>query len=143
MDLGTAAVLAVGSAAFLTQDYWIPKPPLVLSSSQVNGNLVIRWNVDALRKADNASLLVNDGGTLQSLPLDRFEVNQGVFIYVPKSQRVTAKLSVGGASAIATWFAPAPAAPPPEAAPAFLEAPPATTEEPKKARPPRVIPDDR
>ena len=109
--VGAAAMLAVGAAAFLTQDYWIPRPPLALSSTESNGNLVIRWNVDALRGIDRASMFVNDGGNLQSLPLDRFQLNQGVLIYSPKSERVTAKLSAGETSAIAVWLAPAPAAP--------------------------------
>jgi hypothetical protein len=56
-------------------------------------------------------MFVNDGGNLQSLPLDRFQINQGILIYKPKSERVTAKLSAGEASAIAVWLKPPPAAP--------------------------------
>jgi hypothetical protein len=54
-------------------------------------------------------MFVNDGGNLQSLPLDRFQISQGMFIYSPKSERVTAKLSAGEASAIAVWLKPVPA----------------------------------
>jgi len=115
--LGAAAMLAAGAAAFLTQDSWLPRPPLTLSSTESNGNLVIRWNVDALRGSYHASMFVNDGGNLQLLPLDRFQLNQGVLIYSPKSKRVTAKLSAGEASAIAVWLAPAPAAPAADALP--------------------------
>ena len=114
--LGAVVIVAAGAAAFLTQDYWIPRPPLTLSSAESNGNLVIRWNVEALRGIDRASMFVNDGGNLQSLPLDRFQMNQGVFIYSPKSKRVTAKLSAGETSAIAVWLAPAPVPDVPETA---------------------------
>lgn len=120
---GAVALLATGAGAFFTQDYWLPRPPLTLSSTESDGNLVIRWNVDALRGIDRASMFVNDGGDLQSLPLDRFQINQGVLIYKPKSERVTAKLSAGEASAIAVWLKPVPAAPAAEASPPGADVP--------------------
>jgi hypothetical protein len=127
--LGVAALVALGAAAFLTENSWIPRPPLALSSTESEGNLLIRWNVDALRGVNQASLLVNDGGNLKALPLDRFQLKQGLLVYSPKSQRVTAKLSAGDASAIAVWLAP-PAPEPPPAQPT-ADAQPAT---PKPAR---------
>jgi hypothetical protein len=81
---------------------------LTLNSAQSNGHLTIRWNADALRGVDRASLYVNDGGSLQTLPLDRLQLNSGFLTYTPKSQRVTAKLDAGGTTAITAWFAPAP-----------------------------------
>ena len=115
--LGVAALVALGAAAFLTQNSWYPRPPLKLTSAESNGNLVIRWNTDAFRGMDHGALSLNDGGTLQSLPLDRYQLNQGVYIYAPKSERVTAKLSAGDISAIAVWFAPPPKEPEPAATP--------------------------
>jgi hypothetical protein len=106
-------LLAVAAAAWFTQDSWLPRPPLNLNSTETAGDLVIRWNANAFRGIDHASLNVNDDGNLQSLPLDRFQLKQGVYHYThgPKSQRVTAKLAAGENSAIAVWLASAPPAP--------------------------------
>jgi hypothetical protein len=106
--LGGAAMVVLGATAFFTQNAWLPRPALALTSTESNGTLKIRWNAGALRGIDHASLLVNDGGNLQILPLDRFELNQGLLVYTPKSQRVTTKLSAGEVSGIAVWLAPAP-----------------------------------
>jgi hypothetical protein len=109
-----ATLLAAGVAAYFTQEYWMPKPPLTLNSTEINGTLLIRWNPGALRGIDHASMFVNDGGQpIPSLiPLDQFQLNSGLLSYTPKSQRVTAKLDAGETSAITAWFAemPAPAA---------------------------------
>jgi len=101
------AVLAGGMLAFFTQDYWMPKPPLTLNSTELNGTLLIRWNPDALRGVDHASMFVNDGGqpAPSLIPLDRFQLNSGLLSYTPKSQRVTVKLDAGETSAITAWFA--------------------------------------
>jgi hypothetical protein len=108
-----AAVLAGGTLAFFTQDYWMPKPPLTLNSTESNGTLLIRWNPDALRGVDHASLFVNDGGqpAPSLIPLDRLQLNSGLLSYTPKSQRVTVKLDAGETSAITAWFAPVMPAP--------------------------------
>jgi len=110
---GVAILLALSAAAWFTQDSWIPRAPLNLTSTELAGDLVIRWNPNAFRGIDHASLFVNDDGNLHELPLDRFQLNQGVYHYAhgPKSQRVTAKLAAGEDSGIAVWLAPAPAAP--------------------------------
>jgi hypothetical protein len=110
---GVAILLALSAAAWLTQDSWIPRAPLNLNSTELDGDLVIRWNANAFRGIDHASLNVNDDGNLHSLPLDRFQLNQGVYHYShgAKSQRVTAKLAAGEESGIAVWLAPAPPAP--------------------------------
>jgi hypothetical protein len=113
--LGGAAAIAAGGAAFLTQDLWKPKPPLTLNSTELNGDLLIRWNADALRGIDHASMFVNDGGQLHTLPLDRFALNSGLLSYTPKSRRVTAKLNAGETTGITVWFAPEPAPTPPSA----------------------------
>lgn len=133
-----AICLLLAAAAFLTRNFWHPAPPLTLSSTESNGKLMIRWNADAFRGIDRASLAINDGGNLQSLSLDRFQLNQGAYVYDKKSQRVTAKLSAGDKSAIVVWFAPEPKEPAPAA--------PAATPSPLQA-PKRVVrtsvPDDR
>jgi hypothetical protein len=108
--LGAIASIAAGASIFLTQDSWMPRPQLSLSSSELNGTLLIRWNPEALRGIDHASMYVNDGG--QRIPtlitLDRFQLNSGLLSYTPKSKRVTAKLNAGEQSALTAWFAPLP-----------------------------------
>jgi len=110
---GAAILVALTAAAWFTQNSWIPRPPLNLTSTELDGTLAIHWNADAFRGIDHASLNVNDDGELHSLPLDRFQLNQGVYHYThgPKSQRVTARLAAGEDSGIAVWLAPAPPAP--------------------------------
>jgi hypothetical protein len=106
-----ASLVAAGLGAFFARDYWMPKPPLTLNSTESNGTLLIRWNPDALRGVDHASMFVNDGGqpAPSLIPLDRFQLNSGVLSYTPKSRRVTAKLDAGETTAITAWFAPPPA----------------------------------
>ena len=102
-----AVLLAVLTAAFMTRGVWMPKPPLNLSTTELNGTLLIHWNPEALRGVDHASMFVNDGGqrTPSLIPLDRYQLNSGLLSYTPKSQRVTAKLDAGETSAITAWFA--------------------------------------
>lgn len=107
--LGAAACLILAAAALLTRNLWDPRPPLSLTSTASQGTLTIRWNGDAFRGIDHASLQLNDGGNLHSVPLDRADLIRGVYIYMPKSSRVSAKLSAGDISGIAVWFAPPPA----------------------------------
>lgn len=109
--LALAACLALAAAAYLTQNTWRPRPPLALTSGESNGKIAIRWNADALRGINRASLSINDGGNLDSVPLEGAQLNQGLYVYSPKSQRVTARLSYGDVSAITVWFAPEPKPP--------------------------------
>lgn len=110
---GVAIIVALAAAAWVTQDSWIPRAPLNLSSTERDGDLAIRWNADAFRGIDHASLNVNEDGNLHSLLLGRFQLKQGVYHYAhaPKAQRVTAKIAAGEESGIAVWLAPAPPAP--------------------------------
>jgi hypothetical protein len=114
-----AAVLLAGTAAFFTRDFWMPKPPLTLTTSELNGSLLIHWNPDAVRGIRHASMLVNDGDQTSPsvIALDLLELKIGLLSYTPKSKHVTAKLDAGAASAIADWFAPAPAPTPADASP--------------------------
>jgi hypothetical protein len=133
-----AALLAVLALAFMTRAFWMPKPPLNLNTTELNGTLLIRWNPEALRGVDHASMFVNDGGqrTPSLITLDRFQLKSGLLSYTPKSQRVTAKLDAGETSAITAWFAKATPAPatPAQATPA-PETPAPTTPEPATPAP--------
>lgn len=134
--LATAAMLlAAGAAAFFTRDSWMPRPPLTLTTSELDGALLIHWNTEALRGIDHAQMFVNDGGqpTPSVIALDRLQLNSGLYSYTPKSKHVTAKLDAGEITAITAWFAPAPEPAPataPEAAPANAgdASPPAATQ---------------
>jgi hypothetical protein len=119
--VAAAALLAAGAAAYFTQDSWLPKPALTLTSTESNGSLLIHWNPEALRGIDHAQMFVNDGGqpTPSVITLDRLQIVSGLLSYTPKSKRVTAKLDAGDITGITAWFAPEPApATAPAAAPA-------------------------
>jgi hypothetical protein len=108
-----AILLPLAAAAFMTRGLWMPKPPLNLTFTELNGTLLIHWNPDTLRGVEHASMFVNDGGqpTPSLIPLDRSELKAGLLSYTPKSKRVTAKLDAGETSAIIAWFAPEKPAP--------------------------------
>jgi hypothetical protein len=112
-----ATALAVFAAAYFTKDSWLPRPPLSLTSSEVSGSLLIRWNTDAVRGIDHATMYVSDGTTKepQTVALDHFQLSSGLLNYTLKSQRVTAKLDAGDVNGITVWFAPASAEPAPVA----------------------------
>jgi len=122
-----ALLLAAGAAAFFTQDSWMPRPPLALTTSELNGDLLIHWNADALRGIRHAQIFVNDGGqpTPSVIDLDPLQLNTGLLSYTPKSKRVTAKLVAGEITAVIAWVAP-----PPEPAPARGTAPAAAGDSP-------------
>lgn len=118
--------LLVGLLAFFTQNLWLPRPPLKLAISEAGGVLTIRWNTEAVRGIDSASLFVNDGGKLRTLPLDTFVLKRGFLAYEPITVRVTATLSAGDSKAMIAWFAPVPkpvADPAPSSEPANPAAP--------------------
>ncbi len=104
-------MVALAVVAYFTRDSWFPRPPLSLTVSEDNGSLLIHWDPDSVRGVDHASMYVNDGGqpTPAVIPLDRLELNAGLYSYTPKSKRVTAKLDAGSMSAYSSWFAPDPA----------------------------------
>src|SRR5436309_941385 len=73
--MGAAAALITAAAAvYVTQDSWLPRPPLTLTLAEVNGTLVFHWNPDATRGSNYAVLYVEDGGDLQTLSLDRLQL---------------------------------------------------------------------
>jgi hypothetical protein len=116
--------LVAGVLAFLTQNFWLPRPPLKLAVSETGGVLTIRWNAPAVRGIDSASLFVNDGGKLRTVALDSFVLKRGFLTYEPISVRVTATLSVGDSRAMIAWYAPTPKSAP-NSMPAPQTAPPA------------------
>jgi hypothetical protein len=99
-------ILLAGVLAFLTQNLWLPRPPLKLAVSEAGGVLTIRWNASAVRGIHSASLFVNDGGKLRTLPLDGFVLKRGFLAYEPSTVRVTATLAAGDSRAMIAWFAP-------------------------------------
>ena len=105
----------------------------MLSTSELDGAVLIHWNAEALRGIRHAQMFVNDGGqpTPSVIALDGLQLNSGLLSYTPKSKRVTAKLVAGEITAIIAWDAPAPA---PAQAPATATAGdaslPATTQPP-------------
>jgi hypothetical protein len=120
-----------------SDDSWLPKPVLTLTTSELNGALLIHWNAEALRGVDHAQMFVNDGGqpTPAVISLDRLQLNSGLLSYTPKSKRVTAKLDAGEITAITSWLEPAPAAVPPAAVPASPNALPPATSPPAATHP--------
>src|SRR6202044_2932865 len=70
--IAVIVLVVAGVLAFLTQNFWLPRPPLKLALSEANGVLTIRWNAPAVRGFDSASLFVNDSGKLRTLTLDGF-----------------------------------------------------------------------
>ncbi len=132
-----ALLIALVLGAYFTRDSWFPKPPLSLTFSEDHGSLVIHWDPDAVRGVNHASLYVNDGGqpTPTVIPLDRLELDQGLFSYPRKSKRVTAKLDAGSTSSFSSWFAPEPAAPKADAGSTAAPSP-------AETQPPAALPAD-
>src|SRR5207248_3265989 len=88
--IAAAALVMASGAGFVTRDMWMPRPPLELTSREVDGKLEIRWNPAAVRDAGQASVLINDGDNSQTLEinLDSSQLGSGVLPYYPKSQHV-------------------------------------------------------
>lgn len=105
---GALLVLLLALAAFFTRDSWLPRPPLTMTSTVEDGTMMVRWNAEALRGIDHASLNVSDEGKLQTIDMDRFQINSGFYNFTPKGKRVTVKLDAGTISGITSWFAPSP-----------------------------------
>jgi hypothetical protein len=104
------AVALIGAAvAFLERDFWMPPPELSLAVAEENGQLVVRWNRDAVADASGGRLLVSDAGKLSEFPLDATRVRAGFFRYARNSDQIVAKLVVGDRSARAVFFANSPA----------------------------------
>jgi hypothetical protein len=94
-----------------------PRPPLVLHSTDAQGALTIQWNPDGVEGIDHASLFIDDGGRLHTIPLDRSQLTSGEFVYARKSSHVTATVTADDAQATTEFTAssgkPSPTAPRP------------------------------
>jgi hypothetical protein len=106
-----AAIVTAAAAVYVTQDSWLPRPPLTLTSAEVNGTVVFHWNPAATRGSNYAVLYLEDGGDLQTLSLDRRQLKSGVFNYTPKSEHVSARLDAAEGSAVTEWVGKVPAPP--------------------------------
>lgn len=105
-------LLLIAATGWVSRDYWIPRPELVLTSTARDAGpsgraaIEIRWNPDAIRGIDRASMFINDGGTLKELPLDRGQMAAGRLVYQPQTERVTATLHAGDIRASVLYAAP-------------------------------------
>jgi hypothetical protein len=105
-------ILLIAAAGWVSRDSWLPRPALVLTSVARNAgpsgtaSIEIRWNPDALRGIDGASMFINDGGTLKELPLDRDQIAAGRMAYQPQTERVTATLHAGDIRASVLYVSP-------------------------------------
>jgi len=128
--VAAVVVLATGGAWF-TRDSWLPIPPVNLTSSDVDGKLLIRWNPEALKAMDHGTMYISDGSGKppESVPLDRFQLGSGLLNYTLKTKQVTATLDAGSVHERTVWFAP-PTTPAPAAGNGTLPAtsPPAPAE---------------
>jgi proteasome lid subunit RPN8/RPN11 len=109
-----AVILLGGGGAWFTRDSWMAKPPVNLTSSELNGSLLIRWNSDSVKGVDHGTMYVSDGSGKQPeiVPLDRFQLGSGLLNYKVKTLQVTATLDAGTIHERTAWFAPAPVTPP-------------------------------
>jgi proteasome lid subunit RPN8/RPN11 len=104
--------LAFGAAAFQTRRLWLPhganvgqgsttsagRPYIGLTTLDVNGQLQIRWDRDspAVRDAQEASLVIEDGLIPQAILLDPAHLRTGSFTYGRQTERVDVALTVHG-----------------------------------------------
>jgi hypothetical protein len=118
--LALAGIVGCTAAAalILTRDAWMPRPPLKLDASDANGHVTVRWNREAVEGLEGASLLLDDGGKLQTIPLDRAALRRGEFGFDRTADRVTATMKIGDAREYTSFEAPPkPTTPPPAALP--------------------------
>ena len=106
------AALAVALLAFLyiNRFTFLPRPPLEVTITEEAGQVTVRWNPEALQGVEEASMLINDGGQLQTLSLNRQLLSSGWVRAPRKSGRVIARLTAGDITGLTVWSAPAPAA---------------------------------
>ena len=117
------AALAGLALLFILYAYrwdFLPRPPLQVTVLEDSGQVTIRWNPEALQGIEEGSIALNDGGQLQTIPLDQRVLTSGWYRATRKSDRVTAKLTAGEVYGLGVWTAPLPPLPavvaPPEPA---------------------------
>ena len=104
--IGSVALALLVLAAYVVKDIWIPRVPLKLEITESKGEVTLQWNRDGVAGIEQASLILNDGGQLQSVLLDSKQLAKGVFTAKHKSDRVTAIIRLGEERILAVWDAP-------------------------------------
>jgi len=103
-------LIAVAAGAWVTKDFWLPRPSLTLTSAPVSTNggasLEVKWNPESVRGLDRASIFINDGGSLKEVPIDKRQLESGQFLYQLQSEHVTAIMHAGDLRAITQYFRP-------------------------------------
>ena len=103
------AALAGLALLFILYAYrwdFLPRPPLEVTVAEDSGQVTIRWNPEALRGIEEGSIVLNDGGQLQTIPLDQRVLTSGWVRATRKSDRVTVKLTAGEVYGLGAWAAP-------------------------------------
>jgi len=103
--LGAAAALLLLLALYLVKDSWIPHVPLKLDMTESGGQVAVIWNKEAVAGVEQASLILNDGGQLESVLLSAKQLAGGQYLYKRKSDRVTAIIRSGDERVFAVWEA--------------------------------------
>ena len=107
-----SAGLVLGAAAYQTRQLWLPRvmalgqtptlpatrPYIGLTTMDTGGQLQIRWDRDspAVRNAEEASLVIEDGPVPQAILLDPAHLRTGSFTYGRQTERVDVALTVRG-----------------------------------------------
>jgi proteasome lid subunit RPN8/RPN11 len=106
------AFAAMGAAAYLLRDLWMPRvlalaqqspsptpppPPLGLNTIDSEGQLQIHWNANSavIQRATEGLLSIDAGGPApQQIPLDKAHLRSGVFTFERQTERVDVSLSL-------------------------------------------------
>jgi hypothetical protein len=108
IGVGAAALVLIAGGAWFTRPSWTPAPPVNLSSSELNGDLLIRWNADAVKGIDHGTMYIADGSGKppETVALDHFQLGSGLLNYKLKTKQATATLDAGSLHERTAWFAP-------------------------------------
>ncbi len=104
--LGSAVLVLLTVAGYVVKDAWIPRPPLKLDITESKGEISVQWNKEAVAGVEQASLILNDSGQLESVLLSSKQLASGSYTYKHKSNRVTAIIRSGEERVFAVWEAP-------------------------------------
>jgi hypothetical protein len=96
-------MIALSIGAWTTRNSWWPRPKLTLTPVGALGFIEFHWDPDAVRGFGHGSLSVSDGGVLRQYPLDADQLNSGVLIYHPTSDRVIATIHAGDLRALTEY----------------------------------------
>jgi len=110
------ALAALGSAAFFTREVWMPSPPatLGLRASDVDGNLIVRWN--PVREGSTAELHIEDGGKSTDVTLDGAQLSHGLYAHARQATKETVRMKMGAREESIDFEGPLPKAPEPDPA---------------------------